>query len=72
MKTTNQQQRVFEYMQEHGGITALEAVYALGVTRLSGRIWDLRHSGVDIATERVNVKNRYGENCSVVRYSLRT
>lgn len=67
----NQQTRIYEYMQEHGGITTLDAMYDLGVTRLSGRIFDLRKSGVDIDSERITVKNRYGEDCSVVRYRLR-
>ena len=67
----NQQQRIYDYMREHGGITTLDAMYDLGVTRLSGRIFDLRKSGVEIDSERVTVKNRYGEDCSVVRYSLR-
>ena len=67
----NQQQRIFEYMKAHGGITTLDAMYDLGVTRLSGRIFDLRKSGVEIDSERITVKNRYGEDCSVVRYSLR-
>lgn len=67
----NQQTRIYDYMREHGGITTLDAMYDLGVTRLSGRIFDLRKSGVEIDSERITVKNRYGEDCSVVRYSLR-
>ena len=67
----NQRTRIYEYMREHGGITTLDAMYDLGVTRLSGRIFDLRKSGVEIGSERVTVKNRYGEDCSVVRYRLR-
>ena len=58
-------------MREHGGITTLDAMCDLGVTRLSSRIFDLRKSGVEIDSERVTVKNRHGEDCSVVRYRLR-
>lgn len=67
----NQQTRIYEYMREHGGITTLDAMCDLGVTRLSSRIFDLRKSGVEIDSERVTVKNRHGEDCSVVRYRLR-
>ena len=59
---------VMEYMAEHDGITSLEAVRDLGVTRLAARIADLRAAGVEIETERVSVPNRRGERCSVVKY----
>ena len=67
----NQQQRILDYMKAHGGITTLEAMKDLGVARLASRIWDIRRSGIEVDNERVTVKNRYGEDCSVVRYSLR-
>lgn len=67
----NQQTRIYKYMLERGGITTLDAMYDLGVTRLAGRIFDLRRCGIEIDSERIVVKNRFGENCSVVRYSLR-
>lgn len=59
---------VMEYMAEHDGITSLEAVRDLGVTRLAARIADLRAAGIEIETERVRVPNRRGETCTVVRY----
>ena len=67
----NQQQRIIDYMRTHGGITTLDAMNDLGVARLASRIWDIRQSGIEVDNERITVKNRYGETCSVVRYSLR-
>lgn len=34
--------RVLDYMREYGSITSLEAFRDLGITRLSGVIFDLR------------------------------
>ena len=65
-----QEQMVKEYMQEHGSITTLEAYTELGITRLAARISDLSRNGEKIAREKVSVKNRYGENTHVTRYSL--
>lgn len=64
-----QTERVLEYMEKHGGITQLEAD-ELAVKRLASRICDIRKAGFPIETERVTVKNRYGEKCSVSRYKL--
>ena len=65
-----QEQRVLEYMRAHKGITTLEAYRDLGVTRLSARIYDLRDSGHTIATERIFVLNRFGEQVCVTRYKV--
>lgn len=65
-----QNQRVIEYMREKGSITQLEALKELGVMRLASRISDLRRSGYKIAGSMETVKNRYGENCAIKRYSL--
>lgn len=58
-------------MKHTGGITTLQAFKMYGVTRLASRIHDLRESGYEIETARVTRENRYGESCSVVRYSLK-
>lgn len=70
IKLCKQEQRVFDYMLEHGGITVLEAFTEIGVTRLSARLVGLKKKGVNIRKERLRVKNRYGETCSVCRYSI--
>lgn len=58
-------------MQKNGGITQAEAYDNFGCTRLSGRIYDLKHRGVDICSTRVDGLNRYGEPCHYSRYTLK-
>lgn len=63
-----QTKRVLDYIDKHGSITQDEARDALGVSRLASRIWDIRHSGIEIRREMVTGKNRYGEPVSYARY----
>lgn len=62
--------RIIRYMQEYGGITALEASRDLGCLRLGARIFELKEQGYDIRSEFTEVENRYGEKCRVKRYWL--
>ena len=64
------QQRVFDYINEHGGITSKEANDKLGETRLSARIFELKAKGVNIQYEWLWVKNRYKELRHVKRYFI--
>ena len=64
------QQRVFDYIKEHGGITSKEANDKLGETRLSARIFELKAKGVNIQYEWLWVKNRYKELRHVKRYFI--
>lgn len=67
----SQNDKVLNHLLEHGSITTLEAYDKLGITRLSARAWDIQHKmGIPLKTENVTVKNRYGEDCVVTRYSL--
>lgn len=68
---TTQCKRVYEYMQEFGSITQLEALRDLGVMRLASRISDLKKQGVDIVSNTQAVINRYGEVCHIKAYALR-
>jgi len=52
-----------------GGITTLDA-FKLGITRLSGRIYDLRQQGVRIESKRKQVKSRWGKT-TVAEYRLK-
>ena len=70
MKAT-QAERVLEYIEEKGSITQLEALQELGCMRLASRISDLKKLGYPITSNVEAVKNRYGENCYIKRYSLR-
>lgn len=65
-----QAERVLEYMEEFGSITQLEALKDLGVMRLASRISDLKKQGIPIKSDVETVKNRFGENCYIKRYSL--
>ena len=70
IKLTKRLQRVFDYMVEFGFITSLQAFADLGETRLSGAIFELKKRGVNIGTEDIKVKNRYGENRIVTKYFI--
>ena len=61
---------VLEYMQEHGGITQLDALREFGCMRLASRVSDLKKAGFPIVKETATSKNRYGENVSFARYRL--
>jgi len=63
-------ERVLEYMQRFGSITAAEAVMDLGVYRLSARIADLRNEGYEIKSKMESGRNRFGEKTHYSRYTL--
>ena len=67
----NQADRIMKYIHEFGSITSLDAFRDLGITRLSARIHELRESGVEFDMTREKATNRYGENVSYNRYSLK-
>ena len=66
----SQEEKILNYITEHGSITTLDAFMDLGCARLSARIADLRSKGVNIISEQAAVKNRFGATCHVARYSL--
>ena len=70
MKKQSQCNRVMQYMRDFGSISTREAFDDLGVTRLSGRIYDLKKQGVPIADSMEKSKNRYGETVTYKRYRI--
>ena len=64
------QQRVYDFIKEHGSITTQQANKELGETRLSARIFELKEKGVKIQDEWLWVKNRYGEKRHVKKYFI--
>ena len=64
------QQRVYDFIKEHGSITTQQANKELGETRLSARIFELKEKGVNIQDEWLWVKNRYGEKRHVKKYFI--
>lgn len=70
MAKTTQKQRVLQYLKEFGSITRLQAATDLGCFELSSRIGELETEGNKIKHERITVLNRYGDKCSVAKYTL--
>lgn len=68
-KRPTQCDKVLAYLDEHGSITALDALMDLGIMRLGARIWELIHTrGINITKEFITVKNRFGQDCSIALY----
>lgn len=65
-----QTDRVLDYLQRFGSITALEALRDLGIMHLSSRITELRQKGYSVDREMIEVKNRWGEKTFVARYKM--
>lgn len=61
-------ERILQYLDEHGSITRAEAMNELGIANFTARISDLRRAGVELDTETVSQKNRYGERVKYFRY----
>ena len=68
MKT--QKEEVLEYLKNNKKITILEAIYSLGVTRLSAIIYSLKKEGYNIDTQMKLVKAKNGRKTSVAEYIL--
>lgn len=66
----NTQKRVFDYINEFGSITSLQAFVDLGESRLSARVWELKAKNINISSEMVEVTNRFGEKRHVKKYFI--
>lgn len=62
--------KVLQYMKTHKEITSLEAVVELGITRLSARVWELKHLGYNIGKRPRKVRDRDGVITTVCAYYL--
>ena len=69
--TDTQNKMVLDYMKFHGSISSFEAYEELGITRLSGRIFDLRAAGHQIDTKSESRMNRWGKTVTYARYTLK-
>lgn len=65
-----QNEMILEHMKTHKGITTMEAIEQYGITRLSGRIYELRQAGNVIANTDKTALNRFGKETRFVLYSL--
>lgn len=67
----SQTKLVLQHLNEHGSITSYEAFKLYGVTRLSAKIYDLRHKdGYSISSEPETVKTRLGHHATIAVYKL--
>lgn len=64
-----QNQKLLKWLSRNT-ITSLEAINLFGVTRLSGRIYELRQAGHTIHGRFKSVRNRLGQTCVVKEYRL--
>jgi hypothetical protein len=69
-KKITQRDRVLQFMNEHGSITAYEAFTEIGCTQLSARICELEAEGYVFDKELIKTKNRYGDNTHYYRYRI--
>ena len=70
MKYKTNNERIIEYMREHGSITAKDAVYDLGILRLAARIHEIKKDVPII--KRIECKTRQdGTTVHWTRYSIR-
>lgn len=67
MKQT-QQDRLIQYLSEHGSITPVEALSDLGIMRLAPRIHVLKKLGYKITSKLESGVNRYGDAVRFARY----
>jgi hypothetical protein len=58
------------YFAMNKTINQYEAMQHLGIARLAARIFDLREDGVEVESEMIEVKNRFGDKCRISEYKL--
>lgn len=65
-----QKELIITYLAAGNPLTSMKAFELFGITRLSGRIFELRKDGYAIDSETKSAKNRYGKIVSFTQYSL--
>lgn len=70
MGRVTQKERVLDYMDEFGSISALEAFRDLGIMQLSARLVELEKEGHHFNKKQESALNRYGERIYYTRYSI--
>lgn len=70
MGRVSQSKRLLDYLNNHNGITQLEALNMFGIMRLSARIHELEQEGYTFLRVSEQARNRYGEKVYFVRYVL--
>ncbi len=67
MKKLSQEDVIARHLEQKGSITSMEAFEKYKITRLSGRIFDLRARGMDIVTDMIYKKD--GTKYAVYRWT---
>ena len=62
-----QNERILDYMEQHGSISTMEAFRELGITRLASRMYEIS-KGKSIRRVYGPAKNREGETVYITRY----
>ena len=71
MNKSTQANMVLDYIRDFGAITSFEAFQDLGITRLAAVIHIIRHRyNINVKTDYVTAKNRYGNPVTFARYSI--
>lgn len=70
MARITQKERILEYIDKYGSISALEAVRDLGVLQLSARLVEMEKDGIVFHKEQESALNRFGERIYYTRYSI--
>ena len=69
-RTDSQFTMVLKHLKCKGSITSMEAIKLYSITRLSGRIYELRNAGYDITSVPVESINIFGKKTEFVKYVL--
>lgn len=69
-KRVSQYDVVLNHLKKHKKITSYEAIYEMGISRLSGIIFNIKKDGYNISSKLVKVNNRYGGTAHVAEYTL--
>lgn len=62
---------ILEHLIKYGSITQGDALAEYGCMRLAARIADIRADGIEVETEMVKAKNRFGKTVKYARYYLK-
>ena len=68
----NQKERILEHLKSGKTLTRLNSFELLGVIETPARISELRAKGHDIQTTMITVKNRFGENVRIAKWSMKS
>lgn len=65
-----QKEKVLKYLQTGKGLSTMQAINWWGITRLSGRIFEIREDGHNIISTMKPVKTRDGKKTMIAVYTL--